>query len=47
MIKLLPKWRNGSELECGSPMYRRIYWIGVTLLVVWTVFSAYSTWAGF
>ncbi len=23
-------------------MYRWVYWSGITLLVVWTVFSAYS-----
>jgi hypothetical protein len=24
-------------------MYRWVYWSGITLFVVWTVFSAYST----
>jgi hypothetical protein len=26
----------------GIAMYRVVYWTGMTLLVVWSVFSAYS-----
>jgi len=27
-------------------MYRWVYWSGITLLVVWTMFSAYSALTG-
>ncbi len=30
------------SLAGGFAMYRVVYWSGVTLLVVWSVFSAYS-----
>jgi hypothetical protein len=30
----------------GIVMYRVVYWTGVTLLVVWSVFSAYSAITG-
>ncbi|MGC2201772.1 MAG: hypothetical protein WA633_16770 [Stellaceae bacterium] len=31
----------------GVAMYRVVYWSGVTLLVVWSVFSAVSALGGF
>jgi hypothetical protein len=39
--KPLPRRR-----DAGARMYRWIYWSGVTLFVVWTVFSAYSAFSG-
>jgi len=33
---------EGRSLAGGIAMYRVVYWTGVTLFVVWSVFSAYS-----
>jgi hypothetical protein len=30
----------------GIAMYRVVYWTGVTMLVAWSVFSAYSALSG-
>jgi hypothetical protein len=32
--------------SAGDTMYRVVYWTGVTVLVAWSVFSAYSAFNG-
>ena len=31
----------------GGPMYRLVYWAGLTTFLVWSAFSAYSAFHGF
>ena len=42
------KIKAGSIIfgETGGAMYRWVYWSGITLLVVWTVLSAYTAITG-
>jgi len=41
------RYRDGARpLAGGIVMYRVVYWTGLTLLVVWSVFSAYSAITG-
>ena len=37
---------EARSLAGGIAMYRVVYWTGVTLFVVWIMFSAYSAFSG-
>jgi hypothetical protein len=38
----MPKMGRRPGGRSGGAMYRVVYWTAVTLLVAWSVFSAYS-----
>jgi len=42
-----PDSLDRSRGVSGGAMYRMVYWSGVTLLVVWSVFSAVSALTGY
>lgn len=33
---------GGGSVLMGTEVYRVIHWVGITALVVWSVYSAYS-----
>lgn len=42
----MPKRSDIAVGVQGFAMYQWVYWSGITLLVVWTAFSAYSALSG-